>query len=339
MMMYGDIIQQNCRNTTPQWWPKYAYHFTDVANVVGILSSGRLYSRVQAYQRGVMVNDNASRQVIDMTETGAMAYARFYFRPLTPTQYYNEGYKHSQLRYHGDINANVPVPIFLAFDLEQLLSAEGTVFSALSQAGHGSQLYEGCESFARLPFEMIYSEGPCGEEVRRYRHAEILYPDYYAIDSSLKMILCRNECEKATLLNILRSEDQKAYNKYKDRVRVAREHTFQRNGLFVESVICHNDMISFVFALTPQKRLYEQRFSERPLSKLNAVFLFQWINKFGLVLYSTAREVLIDYLRPDPIVFTKLTEVSGASMLKVTMRIDDKIICVSSQPISAFELL
>ena len=119
-MTYAEIIQNNCERANPSWWPKYAYHYTDVTNAVSILSSGKLYSRVKAGAKGVMENDNASRQVIDMTETRATSYVRFYFRPLTPTQYHNEGYKHRQIRYDGDINANVPVPVFLLFDLEKL---------------------------------------------------------------------------------------------------------------------------------------------------------------------------------------------------------------------------
>ena len=85
-----------------------------------------------------MENDNASKQVIDITEVRTTSYARFYFRPLTPTQYYNEGYKHMQLRYSGDQNANIPVPVFMAFDLESLLKKERMLFSPLSQAGYGT---------------------------------------------------------------------------------------------------------------------------------------------------------------------------------------------------------
>ena len=90
-MTYAEIIQNNCEKVNPSWWPKFAYHYTDVTNAVSILSSGKLYSRVKAGAKGVMENDNASRQVIDMTETRATSYVRFYFRPLTPTQYHNEG--------------------------------------------------------------------------------------------------------------------------------------------------------------------------------------------------------------------------------------------------------
>ena len=338
-MTYGEIIRKNCQNIQPSWWPRYAYHFTDVTNIVSILKSGKLYSRVQANQKGIMENDNASRQVIDMTETRATAYARFYFRPLTPTQYYNEGYKHRQIRYAGDENANVPVPIFLAFDLEQVLLTPGVVFSEQSQAGHGSPLFSGVEAFSNLPFDKIYSDGACNDEVRKYRHAEILCPDFYPIEDSLRMILCRNECEKATLLNMLSVEDQVAYFRYKGFVRVAREDTFLRNGLYIESIVCHDRMISFEFSSTPKKREFERKYSQGSLSELTAAFLFQWLSKKGEVLYSAIREIRIDYTNPDRITFSNLPEISRASTLRITLRIEDKIICVSKQPISSYELI
>lgn len=338
-MTYGEIIRRNCERITPQWWPKYAYHFTDVTNVVNILSLERLYSRVLANRMGVMGNDNASRQIIDMTATRAMAYARFYFRPLTPTQYYNEGYKHSQIRFSGDVYANIPVPIFLVFDLEQMLSTDGVVFSAQTQAGHGSPLYTGVENFAQLPFEKIYSDGPCDDDVRRYRHAEILCPDSYTVKDTLRMILCRNECEKATLLNMLRNGALHIYNRYKNFVRVAREHTFIRNGLFVESIVCHDDMISFEFAHTPQKRYYDKTYVREPLACLSVVFHFEWINANDATLYSTDTEVLLDYLSPDTIVFTELPKIVGASIMETTITIDNKIICVSRQPVTPYEMV
>lgn len=36
-MNYADIIKQNCMSIRPSWWPRYAYHLTDVVNVVSIL--------------------------------------------------------------------------------------------------------------------------------------------------------------------------------------------------------------------------------------------------------------------------------------------------------------
>lgn len=134
-MNFSDIIKNNCENhCSVSWWPKFAFHYTDVTNAVSILSEGYLYSRADATQLKKMRNDNASRQVIDMTNPNIVSMVRFYFRPLTPTQYYNEGYKHPSLRYDGDENANTPVPVFFLFDLEQLLKLENVSFSETSQA-------------------------------------------------------------------------------------------------------------------------------------------------------------------------------------------------------------
>ena len=85
-MNYKDIIKENCTSRSDvHWWPQFAFHYTDVKNAVSILSSGRLYSRTNAEKLGIMKNENASRQVIDMTKTAVAAYVRFYFRPLTPS--------------------------------------------------------------------------------------------------------------------------------------------------------------------------------------------------------------------------------------------------------------
>ena len=50
-MEYIDIIRENSEKHSPvSWWPKFAFHYTDVTNAVSILSSGHLYSRADAAQ-------------------------------------------------------------------------------------------------------------------------------------------------------------------------------------------------------------------------------------------------------------------------------------------------
>ena len=210
-MSYRNIIADNCKNhSVVSWWPRFAYHYTDITNAVNILSSGFIYSRLNAQQSGVMKNDNASRQVIDVTNFDTVSSVRFYFRPMTPTQYYNEGYKHYQLRYDNDTNANTPVPVFFLFDLEKILSKNGVKFSERGQAGNGSELFEGEEAFSKLNFDNIYSVGGQNiEEVKSYRHAEINYPGKIEIAEYISFILCRNEIEKTSLLNMLRKTNPK----------------------------------------------------------------------------------------------------------------------------------
>ena len=337
-MTYKETIEQNKLCCSPKWWPSYAFHYTDASNAVSILSSGVLYSRMQAETRGVMRNDNASRQVIDMTDAGVKSCVRFYFRPLTPTQYHNEGYKHPKIRYNGDQCANVPIPVFLLFDLEQLLQLDLIEFSEVGQAGYGaSPLFRGEEAFARLPFEKIYSDGPTDGTTRKYRHAELLYPNALLIGSMVKHILCRNACEKQTFLNILKEKDEKAFAEYRDIVRSCGEHAFQRNGLFVESVSALSQMVVFKFADTPGRKNYAQRYGNADLEPLQGRFKFDWMQN-GVVIMSSERGAVIDYLRSERVEF-RVPHVDDADILKVTFWLEGDLLCLAELPLDDYELL
>ena len=122
-MTYDEIINKN-KDMLPsdyKWWATHAFHFTALDNAISILKSGVLYGRIKANQNALMHNENASRAVISTTDFEVLSYVRFYFRPLTPTQYYNEGFKHSQLRLDSQ-GSNISIPIFFVFKLNFLLS-------------------------------------------------------------------------------------------------------------------------------------------------------------------------------------------------------------------------
>ena len=239
-----------------KWWPRFAYHYTDISNAVSILLSGKLYSRISASYMDLMKNDNASRQVIDMTSSEITSYVRFYFRPLTPTQYYNEGFKHFSIRYDKDVNANVPVPVFFVFDLNKLLCDPKTMFSECSQAGYGTKLYKNVADFERLNFEKIYGYGIPNKEDVPYRHAEIVYPEQYEIDESLIRIVCRNETEKQSLCNLLREQNPRVFYKYKNSITVSKTDMFENNGLFVSDCDYYGNTLGIRFSNSKSKRDY-----------------------------------------------------------------------------------
>ena len=338
-MTYSEIIQHNCEMVTPAWWPKYAYHFTDVTNAVSILSSGYLYSRNVAGVRGVMKNENASRQVIDMTNVETTSFVRFYFRPLTPTQYFNEGYKHIRIRYSGDSGANIPVPVFLLFDLEKLLSMKETTFSAQGQAGHGSPTFRGVENFAKLPFYKIYGDGPSDKETRSYRHAEILYPNTFMTKNALRWILCRNVYDQLTLLNMLKEKDGSAYYRYKGIIRVVKNNAYYRNGFFVEQVLFNDGVLSFTFNNSQAKRKYANQYitDNEVLQLLTIDFMFEWSNT-KKVIARRMQTIQVDYMDTAPINF-QVPSFVGATKLRVTVSIDNKIICVTEQPLADSEII
>lgn len=342
---YREVIKENCDKHSPvNWWPKFAFHYTNLTNAVSILSCGKLYSRISAEALGLMANDNASRQVIDMTQTGAEAFVRFYFRPLTPTQYHNEGFKHPALRYDGDMNANVPVPVFLLFDLEKLLSTPGFKFSEGPQSGHGSKPCDSIEEFAQFEFKKIYSTGRSEnvEELKRYRHAEILYPGEFEIDSCVKWVLCRNNVERITLLNYLKEENMNAYQKYLEKIKVCREDLFEKNGLFVSECQYHSGVISVSFSESFNKEKYTRRMMLKnqvtTLGPIRGRLELMWPDvKSGY--NPTAKEVAIDYEKTKTIQFRNIPEVPSAKSIKIRFFVEESPMCFIEQPLGETELI
>ncbi len=344
-MNYREVIKENCEKHSPvKWWPRFAFHYTDLANAVSVLSCGKLYSRISAEMLGLMANDNACRQVIDITRSSAKASVRFYFRPLTPTQYYNEGFKHPALRYDGDMNANVPVPIFLLFDLEKLLSMPGVKFSESSQSGHGCKLCDSVEEFAQFEFDKIYSAGWSEnfDELKRYRHAEILYPDEFEIDSCIKWVLCRNNVERITLLNHLKEENTNAYQKYLARIKVCREDLFEKNGLFVSDCQYHSGVISVSFSESSNKTKYTRRMMSKnhvtTLSPIRGRLELKWPDAEPGY-HPTAIEVAINYENTNTIQFRNLPEVPSAKSIRIRFFVEESLMCFIELPLKGAELI
>lgn len=336
-LTYAEIIQNNCKLAPIKWWPKCAYHYTDISNAVNILASGYLYNRINAQEERVMANDNASIQVINMTESAATSNVRFYFRPQTPTQYFNEGFKHEGIRYCGDANANVPVPVFFLFDLEKLLIEPATKFSEFSQAGHGSEILTGLENFSDLDFRKIYSTGPVDESERRYRHAELLFPNAYQIDKSLNYILCRNEIERSTLMSLLKRKDFRTYKKYRDIIKIGKNNMFLYNGLHLQDVSFGPNSIIYAFADTYAKSYYERTQMRRQgidsLSPISGEFNFKWSDRKDTIIYEKSLVKKIDYLTPGKIIFNQIPEYKDAKQITITFSIEGKLISFIERPL------
>lgn len=329
-MTYAEIIQNNCaKYSSVSWWPKYAFHYTDVTNAVNILKEGFLYSRQDVTSKKLMSNDNASRQVIDMTCSDATSNVRFYYRPLTPTQYHNEGYKHPGLRYCHDTNANVPVPVFFLFDLEMMLAMPQIKFSEESLAGNGVPLFQGETNFANLDFAQIYKTGPMNDAYveKKRRHAEIVFPGAYPINPSLKNIVCRNEIERCTLLNLLRKESVRLFSEYKDYI-VVNSDCFENNGLYITDCRYYGDKIVTVYSSTYSKRQYTKAYKDADLSKLEvqAYAEFEWVKGHNL-LERRGCKFIIDYENTESTTFTRLGKPNGATALYMRVYFDNKQVC------------
>lgn len=189
-----------------KWWSDYIYHFSHITNVANILNINQLKSRAEIKRNQPMdYSDNASLGVIEGTNFDVHEYVRFYFRPLTPTQYNNEGIRSRSES--NQYNAHCPVPVFLLFDTD-ILEDENTLFTYESLASRREvKRYNSINDFINAPFRDIYHKGPISLEedsrtIKKRRHAEVLIKDSSDL-TFLKWIVCRTEAEKETLINMM----------------------------------------------------------------------------------------------------------------------------------------
>lgn len=99
-----------------------AYHFTHMSNAVKIIQRHMLQSRNKA--DGSF--ENSAGANVSITDK-AHGFARFYFAPKSPTQFYNECLgKDSSMSYYKQAFENglpkCPMPVFFVIDIEELLT-------------------------------------------------------------------------------------------------------------------------------------------------------------------------------------------------------------------------
>lgn len=340
-LTYKSIIEKNVFLFGER--ARFAFHYTNITNAINILKEECLYSRCDIMCKGLMLNDNASRQVINTTKIDVLSNVRFYFRPLTPTQYYNEGYKHPLLRYQNDDNANVPVPIFFLFDLEGLLSLRQVQFSEKSLAGNDRALFKEVEDFSKLNFNQIYKNGSMEnvQEEKKYRQAEIVFKGKFPIDTLLRGILCRNETERLTLLNLLRRTGSGIYNKYKSYIKIDNS-CYENNGLFIANCYYHKNTVTIEFSDTESKKYYITRywnkcFGDQNLN-INVEVMFYWEYKESIVSRQTY-QFSVDYRNALPVTFTDLKKPDNATALYMEVMFDKNLMAYMCWQLSDLAIL
>jgi hypothetical protein len=221
-------------------WIGRLYHVTDITNAASIIHYGSIFSRKDALARGLMVNDNASAQVLGHTPPWVSDYARFYFRPRVPAFYHNEGFITRSDPSYDMYGAHCPIPVAFEFHAELILLIEGTKIADGNLASYLSgsiRTGDDLEFLANLPFERIYSDGPFPRGDREYilrRHAEVIVPNEVKLDTSLRRILCRSQAEAETLRSL--SADTTRLEIDHKIVVDTRAKTFHRRRPFVHSV-------------------------------------------------------------------------------------------------------
>lgn len=212
------------------------YHFAHLFNAVSIIKSRKILSRIGG--KGLFENSAGSN--VHRRNT-AHHYARFYYRPQTPTQYYNEtlgedshsskdkwvfgGYDYRgrkiwnsyiecpTTKYWGAQrlgSPKCPMPVFFEFDLQEILNhcLNKCYYSTGNMQGDNSQVIPIVDNPNRLNTSYLYSTIEDGlDTYKAYSQQEFLV--WNELDfSSLEnfRIICYND-EQAKLLKMQLGDD------------------------------------------------------------------------------------------------------------------------------------
>ena len=212
------------------------YHFAHLFNAVSIIKSRKILSRIGG--KGLFENSAGSN--VYRRDT-AHHYARFYYRPQTPTQYYNEtlgedshssqkkwvlvGYddrgkriwnsymESPTTKYWGAQrlgSPKCPMPVFFEFDLREILNhcLDKCYYSTGNMQSDNSQVISIIENPNRLNTSSLYSTIEDGLDIyKAYSQQEFLVLNELDF-SFLKnfRIICYNE-EQAGLLKMQLGDD------------------------------------------------------------------------------------------------------------------------------------
>lgn len=225
-------------------WPDLLFRFDDVEAAANILNMGKLLSRDAALAAGFIKFDSASPAIIAGTADRWKQYVRLYFRPRSPTQYANEGFRSANsIQY----NAHCPVPIVFVFDAATILTRSDSVFS---NGNLRSNVKTGWSVgfLSKIPFDKVYHDGPFKQSERKviifHRNAEVIVPNELDL-TPLRFVGCRTTAEYETLLDLLSPDTRKKWLKRIGLGTKANLHF--RRWLFVERVSLDLDAIIFRF--------------------------------------------------------------------------------------------
>jgi hypothetical protein len=220
-------------------WPRYVYHYSDIRNIVEILKCGQLLCRRRVVDDNRLKVDIADKEIIQDSRTHD--YARFYFRPRTPTQFDQEGIRPPAIQVHG---AHCPVPVFLLFDSRSMLTRDECLFTRGNLKTRGHEPGRSARFLSSIDFHSVYHDGPFSPEERNRvifsRNAEVLFPDSVDLEE-LKWIVCRSGAEKQTLLHLL-GDDAGEWNEL-IRLEARSERLFERRWTYVEDVRLLDDLV------------------------------------------------------------------------------------------------
>jgi len=182
----------------------YIYHFTHLFNAVNIIKNRKILSRNKA--EGFFADAAGSN--VHRRDT-AHKYARFYFRPQTPTQFYNEclGMDYTMGKYYNRaLGLNLPkcpMPVFFKFNLNEVIMkmSDKCYYSTGNMQTDEAIVKKVGESPCLLNTNYLYSDISVGiEYYKKYSQQEFLVEeefDFSTLDSF--EIICYNKVQAELL--------------------------------------------------------------------------------------------------------------------------------------------
>ena len=244
-----DVKKAEWLGSASRWWPDYLFHFTDIQNAVSILKTGALLSRTEVGQRGLMGTDNASQEILSATDNEWKDYVRLYFRPRTPTQFRNEGFRPIEHRWQG---AHCPVPIYFLFDSRAVLSRADSQFTDGNLAAN-PLVYSNLQGLEEIPFEYVYHDSSIPDDLKSqvvfHRHAEVVVPKQMDL-GALRYIVCRSQAEYETFLHLLPTSAVRRWGR--SIIRDNQTRLFFKRWAYVQSVELSSSRMVFHFNDSPQ---------------------------------------------------------------------------------------
>jgi hypothetical protein len=202
------------------YWGGFVYHFSHVDNAVQIIKN----KKVQSRNRATILGDAAGSVVHRRND--AHSFARFYFRPKTPTQFYNEflgvrrssGYQKDGLFVSWYDRSRVlgypkcPVPIFFSFSLQELLFrfpekchiSNGNMQSSWVRFGSVDQMVDLFNTDDLFISPEKYSNSDFFRRYLNYTQQEFLFSDELDFSQLATVrIFCASEENKKLLVALL----------------------------------------------------------------------------------------------------------------------------------------
>lgn len=245
----ADLKKAEWLGTARRWWPDYVFHYTDIQNAVSILKTGALFSRVEAQKLGLMDTDNASQEILGTTNNEWKDYVRLYFRPRTPTQFRNEGFRPVGQRWQG---AHCPVPVYFLFDSKSVLSHADSQFTDGNLAS-GPMAFSDAADLEQIPFMHVYHDSSIPDDLKSkiifHRNAEVVVPKQMDL-GALRYIVCRSQAEYETLLHLLPTSTARRWRR--NIIKDNKTRLFFKRWAYVQSVELSNSQMVFHFNEFPQ---------------------------------------------------------------------------------------